>query len=430
MGLEKIVPDIARLVESRVGIKRQAVGNHSWIRALRTRMEVTDIERPAIYYQKVQSSVAEFQALLELLVVPETWFYRERAAIDFFTNYVKQRELQGFRSTWQVVSLGCASGEEPYSIAMSLADSGLSLLRFSVTGVDVSEVNIQKAREAVYGGNSFRTNQTLMHRRHLETTERGYQVASPIRQRVSFVRGNIVSSGITVAGQPFDAIFCRNVLIYFDSAIQQRVWASMERLLKKDGMIFVGLAERELLRSAGFVPTGPVAACAFLRRDSEEKGSALIWQKAAIKKRIKVAAKKIVPTQSIQTERTETKQPFGTVPSEIGPKQLLTQAMKKADEGCTKEALNLCREYVTRYGASADACYLMGTLALANHEEDIAKEYYQKAVYLVPNHYDALVGLAILAERSHDKEQAIRYWNRARKQQTTQKQTEGARGKR
>ena len=92
-GLEKVIPDVAKLVESRVGIRPQSVGNHAWIRALRLRMEAAQVARPALYLQRVQSSAAEFQALIELLVVPETWFFRERAGLDYFTTQMKKKEL-------------------------------------------------------------------------------------------------------------------------------------------------------------------------------------------------------------------------------------------------------------------------------------------------------------------------------------------------
>ncbi|NEM13145.1 MAG: chemotaxis protein CheR, partial [Xanthomonas perforans] len=109
------------------------------------------------YWLKVHNCASEQQALVEAVVVPETWFFRYPESFVALVNLARERstQLAGARPL-RILSLPCSTGEEPYSIAMALLDAGLPGDGFRIDAMDISEVNLQRAERALYGRNSFR----------------------------------------------------------------------------------------------------------------------------------------------------------------------------------------------------------------------------------------------------------------------------------
>ncbi len=133
--MDPIILEIAKLIEQRTGIKPDAVGNSSWVRAIRRRMEVTKLDSLRAYQLRLTSLPTEFQELVELIIVPETWFFRDRASLDFLATYVKAKSDMGHKQPWRILSLACATGEEAYSIAMALIDVQLPSTAFQIEGL-------------------------------------------------------------------------------------------------------------------------------------------------------------------------------------------------------------------------------------------------------------------------------------------------------
>ena len=111
----------------------------------------------AAYERRLSQSELELQELIEEVVVAESWFFRDERPFQWFRDYVRQRWLNDpSRPPLRVLSLPCAGGEEPYSIAMTLLDLGLPARRFRIDAVDVSARRLAIARRGVYSANAFR----------------------------------------------------------------------------------------------------------------------------------------------------------------------------------------------------------------------------------------------------------------------------------
>ncbi len=421
---DRFVSSIAAHIEQNIGIKSQVVGDGAWLRAIRKRMEALQITDGKEYYKRLTTFRDELQAFSELVLVPETWFFRDRAALDHLAVWVKARCDEGRTKPWRILSLACATGEEAYSIAMILHDIGIPSHRFSVEGVDVSKKALGVAKAAVYGPNSFRDRLTLMHKRHFDKVaiprkdfpgiatdrvEGSYLVHKNIRDRVHFSWANVISIQFYARRKKYDVIFCRNLLIYFSSAVQKRVLDICNNLLEDDGLLVMGPTESEVARLAGFVPVGPRNAFTFSKRPKVAAPVAdHSWREAAAMKTIHQAIE--MAQQKVPQEL-----PISTTDTADRRSEWLNNAMRLADEGRITEAIALCKDYVERFEANADIYFLLGTLYMASRADDEATIYFQKAVYLTPSHYHGLVNLALLAQRRGDKAQAELFWKRARK---------------
>ena len=194
--------------------------------------------------------VDELQRMVTHLTNNETYFYREAPQLQVFADTVlrslKEAKSASATRTLRVLSAGCSTGEEPYTLASIIYDSGQFFWSWDVQvlGMDVDPVAIEKARRAVYQHNSFRSLSPLVKERHFVTLpDGGSQVKDAIRRLVSFRGGNIVDPASYAGLPPLDVIFCRNVLIYFSDLMILKVVRQFHEALLPGGYLFLGHAE-------------------------------------------------------------------------------------------------------------------------------------------------------------------------------------------
>ena len=144
-------------LKARIGLDVTSVGPAIIERAVRQRTTAQQVETADQYWQRLLVSADEQQALIEAVIVPETWFFRYPESFATLAKLASKRlaELHNMRAL-RILSLPCSTGEEPYSIAMALLDAGLAPHQFKVEGLDVSPLSVERAKRARYGKNSFR----------------------------------------------------------------------------------------------------------------------------------------------------------------------------------------------------------------------------------------------------------------------------------
>src|SRR5262249_53683940 len=137
----------------------------------------------------------------------------------------------------RILSVPCASGEEPYSIIMALLDAGLQVEQFDVQGADISPRSLARARAAVYGRNSFRGDDLGFRDRFFKQTRDGYALEPRVRDAVRFFEGNLLSAQFLTDSQTYDFVFCRNLLIYLDPVNRARVLNKLAGILAPSGVL-------------------------------------------------------------------------------------------------------------------------------------------------------------------------------------------------
>jgi chemotaxis protein methyltransferase CheR len=194
--------------------------------------------------------VDEQQRMVTHLTNNETYFYRESPQLQVFAETVlrsiKDAKAKGTDHTLRVLSAGCSTGEEPYTLAAIIYDSGQFFWSWDVQvlGMDVDSVALEKARRGLYQHNSFRGLSPVIKDRHFVTLPGGgAQVKEAIRRLVGFRSGNIVDPASYAGLPPLDVIFCRNVLIYFSDAMILKVVRLFHDALVPGGYLFLGHAE-------------------------------------------------------------------------------------------------------------------------------------------------------------------------------------------
>ncbi|MBI2355358.1 MAG: tetratricopeptide repeat protein [Deltaproteobacteria bacterium] len=246
-------PDNAKLARfkelllARCGLGFEKEREVALIRGVRQRMASRVLEDSDAYYGLLTGDAAEFNRLVELLTVNETYFFREPDHLRLLVERLIP-EIVGERKGGQVriVSAGCSTGEEPYSIAILLhewygAESGRL---FAITGVDIDATAIDRAKQGVYGKSSFRGADAGLLARYFEPFGREeYRIREDVRQDVTFEVVNLLGTVYPASMQAPDVILYRNVSIYFPGQVQQAIFSRLAGLLTEGGYLLVSATE-------------------------------------------------------------------------------------------------------------------------------------------------------------------------------------------
>ncbi|WP_241313375.1 CheR family methyltransferase [Burkholderia cenocepacia] len=454
------------------GIDPDSLGNDFLMRALTDRIHawqadgerVPSAARPPVtpealdaYWQQLNASADERRALIELFVVPETWFFRDREAFATLARLAAERLAAMPGRVIRVLSAPCSTGEEPYSAAMALLDAGLEPASFAIDAIDLSPRAIEQARLGCYGRNAFRGTATEFRTRYFTPTRDGWLLDERVRACVQFSHANLVEP-LADTGIRYDFVFCRNVLIYFDRDAQDRVIRSLDERLADDGVLFVGPAETGVAMRHGMRSARVPLAFAFHREPAgaaAEAGAArpVAPLSAAAPYRgaerftiAPLAAPRPVVAVAPPAWLGDVRQPFAAVPPPVVPAAAidaradlalapagtaapandgiaaalddaptLEVAQALANAGAFDEAERVLAQFSARVGPHADAFYLNGLIADARGRAAEAGDFYRKALYLRPTHHEALTHLATLLDVGGDRAGAQWLLERARR---------------
>jgi chemotaxis protein methyltransferase WspC len=415
-------PVIEALLRESMGLDVASVGDASLDRALRDRMAAKKLADPGTYAQLVADSPTEMQELIEAVVVPETWFFRNPEAFRALATLATEEWVRSHPTgAMRVLSFPCSTGEEPYSIAMTLMDSGFSRDRFAVDGFDISNQALGKAARAIYGRNSFRGAELAFRDRYFRPEKTGFALVEEVRKSVSFAQRNVVEEDFARRPGEYDMIFCRNVLIYFDQLTQQRVLRNLSAALRTNGVLFVGPAESFQVALAGFSSIPQPQAFAFRKADPpsfEVPPPRLppIRTAAASRPGRPADAGRPKPRVPVPSAGARSRFQHGSAAAPLEKAgDDVTLARRLADSGDLASALVLAERSLTTSIPTAEAYHVLGVIRDATGDSTAAMAAYRKALYLEPDHLDALLHLAFLLERNGDAGSARRFRDRARR---------------
>ena len=401
-----------RFLKERIGLDVESVGAPMVERALRQRCAALEARNLDDYWLRLQQSGDEQQALIEAVIVPETWFFRYPESFTALVSLAHKRlvELAGSRPL-RILSLPCSTGEEPYSIAMALLDAGVPGSAFRIDGMDISPLSIARGQRAVYGRNSFRGQALAFRERHFTATPEGHRLHDQVRQQVGLQPGNLLDPALKAREGLYDFVFCRNLLIYFDLPTQQRGFEVLKCLTHVQGVLFIGPAEGSLLARLGMRPIGIAQSFAYVRQGP---GARMGVAPASPSPRL-AAAIPVLPRPVAALPRALRPLPGKVLvaPRPDGENELLRQIGELADAGNSQQARAACERYLREFAPKAQVYYWLGLLSDTAGDAQQALGHYRKALYLEPQHRETLAHLAALLASQGDQAGARRLQARA-----------------
>ena len=357
-----------------------------------------------------------WRTIIQALTVGETYFFRNQAHLKalrdkVLPDLIEQRRAAGNRQL-RIWSAGCATGEEPYTLAMMLHDllKDFNLWSIDLIGTDINEEFLERARIALYRSHSFRgETPEWLQQRWFQATESGFELSSEIRRMVRFLPLNLISDEYPVANS-IDIILCRNVTIYFDRKQTQHVMNHMYDVLGVGGWLIIGHSEPQ-----------PEVYDAFITRNFE---NAIFYQKPRQHEESTHAAQTWVAPAPVapafgalypKTIPMSAPAPMKEAAPEPNQTRLLEQALAAANNEHWIEAFRLLEQAERDDVLLPQLHYLRGLIHLQTNDLPSATEALRQALYCDPSFALAHYTLGELHEKTGTIAQAHQHWHRARK---------------
>lgn len=235
------------LVRRRCGLVFEGVAEATLANALGARQAACRSASRADYFARALVDEEEFRELVALLTINETYFFREPEQLALLVDRLVPRLLarRGTGRPLRLLSAGCSTGEEPYSLAMALAERYPDTVAhlFTIDAGDIDHHALAKARSGRYGDFSFRGVAPAIRERWFVSSGQHHQLHERIRALVRFQRLNLLAEQLPEELHGVDVILFRNVSIYFDEPTRRTIQARLAGLLADDGLLLVGSAE-------------------------------------------------------------------------------------------------------------------------------------------------------------------------------------------
>ena len=272
--------------------------------------------------------------------------------------------------------------------------------------MDISRKGIEKAHIGFYNKISFRGVESEYIEKYFISATKGYTLSPAVGKLVHFHCDNFIRPGFFENHKPYDIIFCRNLLIYLTEEARAILLKQIDRLLIPGGLLFTGHAELLYFQRNGYLPVDHPRSFAckkvektvfpepmpkyenkttFSNKDSNS-------EHAVIKTKLNVFTNPVSSGGLCEKEMIES----GKMSS------LIEEARKHADNGDLKEALVICEKCLDGGCTDAESYYLSGLIYNAMNELAMAEDFFHKALYLDPNHYNAVVHLCLIYEHKGD----------------------------
>jgi chemotaxis protein methyltransferase WspC len=354
----------------------------------------------------------EIDRLTAGIAVPETWLFRYPRSYERLVEHLHRLHVSGSTSL-RMVSLGCATGQEPYCMAMCAVHAGWPAERVRIEGIDRNCEFLRSAYSAQFGAASIRTEIPDWAMHFLRRTGEMIGIEPTIHSIVRFKQADVTDSTFTLDDASYDVVFCRNVLIYLNAAARVRLLKIICAAMKPDGLLFVGHAEHlircgELLR-----PVRSPHAFALERTPIESADSKKFTMATTPAPRRTASAPNGAIGRFEPATTPRVNSPSSPPPPK--PEETLERALALADAGATDEVESMIRSIIARRGPSASAYELLGMIRMTENDINAAKRSFEQAVYLDPDRVTSLVQLAIISERLGDSRRAGVMWDRARR---------------
>lgn len=413
-----------QLIESRIGLSAATL-ERIHLDEILEQASGGDVES---YLRQLQSSDEHspaWQRLIYAITIGETYFLRDTSHFTILRENIlprlmmQRRQAKDLRINIWVV--GCATGEEAYSIAATLAENipDMHNWRINIYATDINQRAIDSAKRGIYREWSFRHTPLAFKQRYFNQVEDGWQIALNIRNMVTFLRMNILSGTPTPQA---DIIFCRHVLMYFSKPYAQKAEANLHQALSPNGWLIMGQAEALRSKREAWIlhmfPGTPIYQKANPNQASEPISYPTRPEKLEKSPSADISAQYQKAVDAIHQDRAESAEYYLSELLEEAPQDAKAHCLLAsifASRQAYPEALSHIEVALENDGLLADAHYIKALVQLEQADSDSAIQAFSAAIYCQRQHALASYMLGNIYRLRGDKGKAERNWKNAQR---------------
>jgi chemotaxis protein methyltransferase WspC len=398
-----------RILSEEIGLDSDSIGILAIARAIKHAMLKLEINDTNDFSKRIIYDKDAFEKLVEEIKVSETWFFRDFECYNYLKSFLVPN-IKKFNNKKQlrILSVPCSSGEEPYSVSILLHNFGYDVSVFYILACDISKESIAKAQEGIFTKGSFRNNYDNFMDSYFQPLQNRYKIHEKLLKTVEFKHENLINPNFLKDEPQFDFIFCKNLLIYLNDESRLKVINNINRLLKNDGALFVGLSEINYFTRNGFEPIKHNLAFACKKVPATNSSLSEITKSEFSKsEKYESFINPIKPvTKSVETNKTDPLDISNINISQISNEEMIDKLKIFADQGNFSQAKKICDEILKINQTNIDALFFMGLIQNANHNPGSAEDYFKNVLYLNPDHYESLIHLSLMCESRGDSDRA------------------------
>ncbi|MBK7267630.1 MAG: tetratricopeptide repeat protein [Ignavibacteriales bacterium] len=407
-GLAALLPLLARTI----GLDHSTIGIKSLELTLKRRLSQVNSDSALEYVNSLENDKSELQKFVEMIVVPETWFFRDQSPFMFLQEEVKSKFMRTVTQPLRILSIPSSTGEEPYSIVMALNEINYPLQLLAVDAVDISSVATDKAMRGVYGKSSFRGVEESIINKYFTVAGESFVLSEEIKKPVTFHNENLANPFFMQYKLPYDMIFCRNLIIYLDGKARETAINHIKRLLRPDGYLFSGHTEVMFYSSNGFRSVSHPKSFALYIDTPKPEPLRRPASRGSIERNVPLPP---VVKRQFSTSKVEGKRKTIETPQAATPEFEYEYIQELANRGELTTARRKCEELLQKDPANKELICLMGEISLASGKVDEAENSFLRVLYLEPNHTLALVHISLLYEQKGDQTKSVLYKERLKR---------------
>lgn len=418
---DTLITQVSALVEQRIGVNIRAQFGSELATIL---YDIAQGDLPALLVdlRRTSESAPAWQALLRALTIGETYFLRDaayfqRLRVHLLPGLAAAHRQQGHYEL-HLWSAGCATGEEAYSLAITLYETLPDFPRWNIHlyATDMNSHALEHARRGIYRDWAFRHTPAGFQQRYFTAVPGGWQIAPFIREMVTFEEGNLLYYN-TVSR--FDIVFCRNVLLYFGGTHAQQLEQVLYDALKPGGWLVLGQSEiirhsRALWQTSavGHLTLYQKPAPGQPNRQPSPRSLSRVKETPIMNPELYPAAVDALYADNAGEAERLLRALLAQEPAHAPANILLASVL------ANRHALNQAHQHLdTALQANpllADAHYLRAILFLEEEQEGLARQALRSALYCQRNHVLAAFLLGTFYARDGDTARAVREWETAR----------------
>lgn len=416
-SIKPLVASISELVANRIGLMPG--------RALQEAIEEVggdDLSALARALETSDDNSATWQAVMRALMIGETYFFRQHGQLDWLRQVVMPDLLRHQPNSIALWSAGCATGEEAYSIAITLYEMTTPAQRHAIhlIGSDINRAALETARRGIYRDWSFRHTGPTLREQYFDLVESGAQIKSFIRQMVTFTPNNLMRA---TPINKLDVICCSNVLLYLHEKAIQRVEDAFYDALTPGGWLLLGQAETVRTDRERWLTHLYPGGVAYQKPAEPSARNRIVYHRAHpvqstpsskdVVKPLSLYEEAVALLRAKQADEAETvlREILATQMNDMRAHILLGCILANRRQINDAHAeLNIA---LNENPLQADAHYLKGMLYLESHQQAAAEDAFKSALYCQKGHPLTAIMLGNLYAQSRAVDKARRIWTAA-----------------
>ncbi len=401
---------IKRIIENRIGADIEIIGTKIIEHTVSSEMKKHGASDLLEYEKQLYTDPAVYDSFLEEIVVPKTWFFRNRDAFLYLKDSIVPEWEKTGRKVMKLLSVPCSTGEEAFSLAATLFEAGLRSDQFHIDAMDISRNAIETTEAAVYPKSKTFIEEVAFSGKYIFERDDHYSVDDRLKKQIRFSHINLLDVS-EITDHSYDVIFCRNVLIYFNEKTRKKVVINLKKKLVNGGVLFSGHAEMNIFLGFGFVKheSKNTFACRVGKRQPQ------LERKIITPKKLKHRIRKL-SVHLDDPEKKKRAKPESPRKMEVkNTEERIREIKSVADNGDYLEAFRLCDAFQQEMKPNAEVYFIQGLIYQQENDFDRAQNLFEKVLYLNPEHYDALMQMSLLMEQKGRVAQSDLFKKRAKR---------------